>query len=77
MEINLPTCSKCEVGTLVPLSDYGPTGGSVHYKAWVCTKPQCGYYLKTHGGDIYVEGRSLENPGNGQNGRSQRQANFR
>ncbi len=49
----LPQCLKCNVGQLVPLSDYGSQGASVHYKAWVCTNPSCGFNLKIRNGDIY------------------------
>ena len=34
-----PECLACEQGVLVPLSDFGGQGASVHYKAWVCTSP--------------------------------------
>ncbi len=54
MEDNvLPHCLKCNVGQLVPLSDYGSHGAAVHYKAWVCTNPNCGFNLKIRNGDIY------------------------
>ena len=49
-----PKCLNCEIGQLVPLSDYGGQGASVHYKAWVCTNPSCGFNLKIRNGDIYV-----------------------
>ena len=50
----LPQCLKCNLGQLVPLSDYGSQGASVHYKAWVCTNPECGYNVKIRNGDIYI-----------------------
>lgn len=53
-EIALPQCLKCKEGQLVPLSDYGSQGASVHYKAWVCTNPDCGYNVKIRNGDIYI-----------------------
>ncbi len=49
-----PKCLSCDIGQLVPLSDYGGQGASVHYKAWVCTNPSCGFNLKIRNGDIYV-----------------------
>ena len=49
-----PKCMKCEVGRLVPLSDYGGQGASVVYKAWVCINPECGFNLKIRNGDIYL-----------------------
>jgi hypothetical protein len=47
-------CLKCKEGDLVPLSDYGSQGAAVHYKAWVCTNPDCGFNLKIRNGDIYL-----------------------
>ena len=51
---NFPKCQKCSEGDLVPLSDYGGQGASVHYKAWVCTNPDCGFNVKIRNGDIYI-----------------------
>ena len=50
-----PKCLKCKnpEAVLVPLSDYGGQGAPVHYKAWVCTNPECGFNLKIRSGDIY------------------------
>ena len=53
-ESALPKCLKCDTGQLVPLSDYGSQGAAVHYKAWVCTAPDCGFNLKIRNGDIYL-----------------------
>ena len=47
-------CLKCKEGELLPLSDYGSQGAAVHYKAWVCTNPDCGFNLKIRNGDIYL-----------------------
>lgn len=49
-----PKCQKCSTGDLVPLSDFGSQGSAVHYKAWVCTNPDCGYNLKIRNGDVYI-----------------------
>ena len=49
----MPHCLNCNKGQLVPLSDYGSQGAAVHYKAWVCTNPECGFNLKIRNGDIY------------------------
>ena len=55
MENNeFPKCQKCNVGVLVPLSDFGSQGAPIHYKAWVCTNPECGFNLKIRNGDLYV-----------------------
>ena len=53
-EYNLPKCLKCNEGQLVPLSDYGGQGAAVHYKAWVCINPVCGFNIKIRNGDIYL-----------------------
>lgn len=53
-QFNLPKCLKCDKGDLVPLSDFGSQGSSIHYKAWVCTNPGCGFNLKIRNGDIYL-----------------------
>lgn len=50
----LPRCLKCKQGELVPLSDYGSQGAAVHFKAWVCTNPDCGFNVKIRNGDIYL-----------------------
>ena len=47
-----PECLKCDDGQLVPLSDYGPEGASVTYKAWVCTNPACGFVIRIQKGDV-------------------------
>ena len=40
---------------MVPLSDFGGQGAAIHYKAWVCTTPECGYNLKIRNGDVYID----------------------
>ena len=50
----IPKCMKCEIGQLVPLSDYGGQGAAVHYKAWVCTNPTCGFNLPIRNGEFYL-----------------------
>jgi hypothetical protein len=50
----LPQCMRCNTGLLVPLSDYGSQGAAVHYKAWVCINPDCGFNIKIRNGDIYL-----------------------
>lgn len=49
-----PRCQKCKTGDLVPLSDFGSSGAAIHYKAWVCTNPDCGFNLKIRNGDVYI-----------------------
>ena len=50
----LPKCQQCNSGDLVPLSDFGSQGAPIHYKAWVCTKPDCGFNLKIRNCDVYL-----------------------
>ena len=59
--LEFPRCLTCqEAGAvLVPLSDYGGQGAAVHYKAWVCTNPNCGFNLKIRNGDIYLNERII------------------
>ncbi len=51
---SLPKCQRCEKGELVPLSDFGSQGAPIHYKAWVCTHPDCGFNIKIRNGEVYV-----------------------
>ena len=53
-ERTIPRCLSCNEGRLVPLSDYGGQGAAVHYKAWVCTNPGCGFNVKIRNGDIHL-----------------------
>jgi len=48
----LPSCKKCNAGDLVPLSDEGRSGGSVSFKAWVCTNPACDFCIKIQSGSV-------------------------
>ena len=50
-----PPCRRCGRGDLVPLSDFGPQGAEVRYKAWVCTTPACGFNLKIRNGEVLVD----------------------
>ena len=55
MELDyFPKCKKCKLGDLVPLSDFGSQGAAIHYKAWVCTNPDCGYNIKIRNGELYL-----------------------
>lgn len=48
-----PECIACNSGVLVPLSDFGGQGAAVHYKAWVCTSPDCDFNLKIRNGEVH------------------------
>lgn len=50
--MDLPTCGKCNKGKLLPLSDFGPEGSAVTYKAWACTHPDCGFSLRIDKGEV-------------------------
>ena len=52
-DTTFPQCLQCNTGVLVPLSDYGSQGAAVHYKAWVCTNPECEFNIKIRNGDVY------------------------
>ncbi len=54
MESNFPKCQKCDIGILIPLSDYGRDGASIRYKAWVCTNPDCGFHLRIDNGEVSI-----------------------
>lgn len=49
----LPKCLKCGRGELVPLSDFGSQGAAIHWKAWVCTTPDCGFNIKIRNGEVF------------------------
>ena len=53
-----PKCLKCNDGDLLPLSDYGRDGATIKYKAWVCSKPECGYNIRIDNGEVSL-GRPL------------------
>jgi hypothetical protein len=53
-----PGCLKCEVGVLLPLSDYGRDGAPIRYKAWVCSRPDCGFNIRIDNGEITI-GREI------------------
>lgn len=48
-----PECLSCKEGVLLPLSDFGGQGAAIHYKAWVCSSPECDYNIKIRNGDVY------------------------
>ncbi len=54
MEIVFPRCQKCKIGELVPLSDFGSQGAPIHFKAWVCTNPACGFNIKIRNGEVFM-----------------------
>ena len=47
-------CLKCNKGVLLPLSDYGRDGAPIHYKAWVCNNPECGFNIRIDNGEISI-----------------------
>lgn len=52
---SFPKCQKCKMGDLVPLSDFGSQGAAIHFKAWACTNPECGFNIKIRNGDLYID----------------------
>lgn len=71
MEGSFPKCRQCNDGDLVPLSDFGAQSAAIHFKAWVCTNPTCGFNLKIRSGDVYIN----EPIGNGRYARAGNSAN--
>lgn len=57
--ILFPGCQKCQVGLLLPLSDYGQEGAAVIFKAWACSNPECGFSLRVDKGEV-TYGRKIE-----------------
>ena len=53
-KVNFPECLKCREGVLIPLSDYGRDGAAIHYKAWACTNPSCGYHIRIDNGELSI-----------------------
>lgn len=51
---DFPNCLSCPKGVLLPLSDFGSQGAPIHYKAWVCNNPDCGFNIKIRNGDVYL-----------------------
>jgi len=54
VEAAFPKCQACKKGDLLPLSDFGGQGAPIHYKAWVCTNPDCGFNIKIRNGNRYL-----------------------
>ena len=59
VEMEFPKCQKCNIGVLIPLSDYGQEGASVLFKAWVCINPDCGFSLRVDKGEVSY-GKKIE-----------------
>ena len=52
MEDHYPQCLKCNMGLLIPMSDYGRQGSEIRYKAWVCSNPDCGFNIRIDNGEL-------------------------
>jgi len=48
-------CLACNKGVLLPLSDYGPEGAAVLFKAWACTNKVCGFTVRIDKGQVTYE----------------------
>ena len=57
--MNLPSCQKCKDGTMIPLSDFGPRGSAIVFKAWVCANPKCGFSIRIDNGEVTF-GKKIE-----------------
>ena len=49
----------CTKAVLVPLSDYGRDGAAIHFKAWACTNPECGFHMRIDNGELSI-GREIK-----------------
>ena len=57
----LPMCPSCynksdhpqDHWRMVPLSDFGPDGASLYYKAWACTNSKCRHVLHIQKGIVH------------------------
>ncbi|HEY7021493.1 MAG TPA: hypothetical protein VH349_10285 [Ktedonobacterales bacterium] len=54
MDMTFPRCRRCGQGDLVPLSDFGSQGAPIHFKAWVCSNPECLFNIKIRNGEIII-----------------------
>ena len=52
LDKGFPPCLKCQKGLLLPLSDYGRDGAPIHFKAWVCNNPDCGFNIRIDNGEV-------------------------
>src|SRR5262249_3325484 len=59
---SFPKCVKCKAGDLVPLSDFGSQGAAIHFKAWACTNPECGFNIKIRNGAPYIDEPTASGP---------------
>jgi hypothetical protein len=48
-------CLVCKRGVLLPLSDFGPEGASLIFKAWACSNPKCGFVIRIDKGQLAHE----------------------
>ena len=60
--MKFPTCPSCNKSVLVPLSDYAPEGASVRFKAWACTRPECGHSVRADKGQVAYERIAQDRP---------------
>ena len=50
-----PKCRKCDDGELVPSRISAARARPIHFKAWVCTNPDCGYNIKIRNGELFID----------------------
>ena len=62
MVTSFPKCQKCDLGDLVPLSDFGSQGAAIHFKAWACTNPAAGSTSRSATAIFTSTNRSLTAP---------------
>ena len=50
-----PACMSSREGWLIPTSDFGSKGTSVHNRTRVCINPNCEFNLKFRNSDIHLD----------------------
>jgi hypothetical protein len=55
MGMDWTACTKCKTGVLLPLSDYGPEGASMIFKAWCCSNRNCRFGIRIDKGQVTYE----------------------
>lgn len=48
-------CLACNKGVLLPLSDFGPEGSSLPFKAWACSNQACRFTVRIDKGQVAYE----------------------
>ncbi len=55
----LPSCPKCDGGTMLPFEDTNKDGNAAYLKVWVCNNHNCKHYILFKSGAITVDGEII------------------